>query len=293
MKRRQRIRNLTIIVTIAVIAVSLIVGFYIALGTGSSSLDKYDNVLLSSSDTATLYQVSHAAFGPSGSALLVTSGSSANLQTASGAPYTDNGKPVIVYIGAEFCPYCAVERWALVMSLSRFGNFTDLKYMTSANDEGDYATFTFVGSTYSSKYISFQPFEQEDRSQVSLQSVPANYTSEFDNSYPYVNFGNSYILHTLIPDPQILTNKNWTQIFTDISTGDSTGQTIQEGANAITALICKILPASDSGTPAGSVCSDYSITTTNIGLAGPVSASQTILATPDSLPAIRASGRPR
>jgi len=292
-KRRQRIRNLTIIITIVVIAVSLIVGFYIALGTGNTALDSYDNKPVTSADMATLYQVSHAAFGPSGSSLLVSSGSEANLQTASGSPYLANGKPVVVYIGAEFCPYCAAERWSLVMALSRFGNFTGLQYMTSANDEGDYATFTFVGSSYTSNYISFQAFEQEDRSQSPLQTVPSNYTTEFDNSYPYVNFGNSYILHTLIPDPQLLSGKNWTQIFTDISTGDTTGTTIQEGANAITALICKILPSSDATTAAGSVCSDYSITTTNIGLSGPLSGSQTILATPDSIPAIRVSGRAR
>jgi thiol-disulfide isomerase/thioredoxin len=291
MKRRQRIRNLTIMITVIVIAVSLIVGVYIALGTSSSALDKYDNVLVTPSDMATIYQVSHAAFGPSGSGLLVTSGSSANLQTASGAPYVDSGKPIVVYIGADFCPYCAAERWAMVISLSRFGNFTNLHYTTSANDEGDYATFTFTGSSYSSKYISFQPFEQENRDQSPKQAIPANYSTEFGNSYPFVNFGNSYILHTLIPNPQILSGKNWTQIFTDISTGDSTGQTIQEGANAFTALICKILPSSDASTPAGSVCNDYSITQTTFGFSGPLNASQTILATPGSLPVTRVSGR--
>ena len=293
MKRRQRVRNLTIVVTVIVIAISLVVGFYFALGTGTTALDKFDNQPVSLADMATIYQISHAAFGPSGSSLLISSGSSANLQTASGAPYTANGKPVVVYIGGDFCPYCAAERWALLISLSRFGNFTNLHYMTSANDEGDYATFTFTGSNYTSKYVSFQPFEQENRDNSPKQAVPSNYSAGFDNSYPFVNFGNSYILHTLIPDPQILSGKNWTQIFSEISTGDTTGTTIQEGANAVTALICKILPASDASTPAGSVCSDYSIATTTIGLAGPFNASQTLLATPDSLPAIRTPGRAR
>jgi thiol-disulfide isomerase/thioredoxin len=293
MKRRQRIRNLTIVVTIVVIIVSLIVGFYIALGSNNSALDKYDNVLVSSAHMADFYQVSHSAFGPSGSSLLVTSGSGANLERATGSPYLDNGKPVVVYIGADFCPYCAAERWALVISLSRFGNFSNLHYMTSSSDEGDYATFTFSGSTYTSKYVSFQPTEQEDRNQAPKETVPANYSAEFTNSYPFVNFGNSYILRTLIPDPQILSGKNWTQIFTDISTSDSTGTTIQEGANAITKLICNVLPASDATTPAGSVCNDYSITQTNIGLAAPLNASLSILATPDSLPTARAPGRAR
>jgi thiol-disulfide isomerase/thioredoxin len=297
MKRRQRIRNLTIIIVVAVIIASLIVGFYIALGTGATALDKFDNVPVSSADMATLYRLSHPILGPSGSALLVTSGTGANLQTASGSAYIANGKPVVVYIGGDFCPYCAAERWALVIGLSRFGNFTNLHYMTSANDEGDFATFTFSGSTYTSKYVSFQPFEQENRAQSPKDSVPANYTAEFDNSYPFVNFGNSFLLHTLVTDPQLLSGKNWTQIFTDISTGDTAGTTIQEAANAVTALVCKILPASDQAanpsTPIGSVCTDNPIATTNIGLAGPLYASQTIIATPDSFPATPVASRAR
>jgi thiol-disulfide isomerase/thioredoxin len=294
MKRRQRIRNITIVATIAVIAVSLVVGFYIALGSGGSALDKFDNVLVSPANMASLYQVSHAAFGPNGSPLLVASGTGANLAPASGAPYLANGKPVVVYIGADFCPYCAVERWSLVISLSRFGNFSNLHYMTSAQDEGDLPTFTFSGSTYSSKYISFQPTEQEARDQSQKETVPANYSAEFSNTYPFVNFGNKYILKTLLPDYTIIANKNWTQIFSEISAGDTTGNTLKEGANAVTALICKILPSTTlTNTPAGSVCNDYSITTTNTGLQGPLSESQTILATPEYLPAIGVPGRER
>jgi hypothetical protein len=32
----------------------------------------------------------------------------------------------MLYIGAEYCPYCAAERWPLVMALSKFGTFSNL-----------------------------------------------------------------------------------------------------------------------------------------------------------------------
>jgi thiol-disulfide isomerase/thioredoxin len=281
MKRRQRIRTITIIATLIIIAVSLVVGFYIALNVGSSGLDKFDGVAVTSADMATLYRVSHGDYGQSGSSLLVTSGSGPNLKAATGSPYLAHGKPVVVYIGADFCPYCAVERWSLLIAFSRFGNFSNLHYMTAGSSDGDYATFTFTGSSYSSNYVVFQTIEQEDRSHNIIANIPANYSSEFLNSYPFVNFGNKYILGTLIPDVSILangnTNKNWTQIFTGIATSDSAGTVIKEGANAVTALICRLT----SNQP-GSVCNAYAITTTNIGLAGPSSAAENTLKVPST-----------
>ena len=41
-------------------------------------------------------------------------------------PLTDHGLPAVVYVGAEFCPYCAVQRWALLVAFSRFGTFSNL-----------------------------------------------------------------------------------------------------------------------------------------------------------------------
>jgi len=31
-----------------------------------------------------------------------------------GTPLTANGKPEMLYMGAEYCPYCAAERWAMI-----------------------------------------------------------------------------------------------------------------------------------------------------------------------------------
>ena len=56
----------------------------------------------------------------------------------------------MIFVGAEYCPYCAAERWSMIMALSRFGTFTGLKEMSSeSNDvDPDTSTFTFVDSSY-------------------------------------------------------------------------------------------------------------------------------------------------
>ncbi len=40
---------------------------------------------------------------------------------------TSGGKPQVdLQLGAEYCPYCAAERWGMVVALSRFGTFSNL-----------------------------------------------------------------------------------------------------------------------------------------------------------------------
>ncbi len=70
---------------------------------------------------------------------------------------TSAGKPEIVFVGDEFSPYCAAERWALVAALSRFGTFgTTLDAMQSGSAEvfPGTPTFTFVDTHYRSRYLS-------------------------------------------------------------------------------------------------------------------------------------------
>ena len=57
------------------------------------------------------------------------------LQKPTGSPLTLNGKPEFLYIGADYCPYCAVERWAMAVALSKFGTLSGMSYMISAPTE--------------------------------------------------------------------------------------------------------------------------------------------------------------
>jgi uncharacterized protein DUF929 len=263
-KKKDRTRRITIYVTVAIIAASIAVGVYfVSTAAGGSSLDKYDGLPVSSTVMAGLQSVSRQPYGPS-----PTSAMQADVDKFAQSPYVSNGKPEVVFVGGEFCPYCAVERWALIMALNRFGNFTNLHYTTSANDEGDYATFTFAGSSYSSNYLVFKAYEAENRQGSALQTVPANYSSAwntFGNGFPFLNFGNTYVIKvSLLAFPDILAGGNWTSILNGISTSDSTGLQIREAANMITSVICKIT----SGAPAA-ICSAPPISTTTSAISGP------------------------
>ncbi len=71
-------------------------------------------------------------------------------------PLTLDGKtPAMLYYGAEYCPYCAAERWAMTAALSRFGTWSDLKITASSHTDIDAEThtFSFYGATFTSPYI--------------------------------------------------------------------------------------------------------------------------------------------
>ena len=74
---------------------------------------------------------------------------------------TDAGQPAVVFVGAEFCPYCAAERWVLVTALARFGTFSHLGATSSAPNQvfPHTSTFTFDGSRYHSRYVAFDAVE--------------------------------------------------------------------------------------------------------------------------------------
>src|SRR5262249_21318037 len=93
------------------------------------------------------------------------------LRKISGPPLQQNGKPEALYLGAHHCPHCAAIRWSLVNALSRFGTFSNLTYMRSAESDGNIATVTFHGSSYTSKYISWVGIENEDRAGQPLGSL--------------------------------------------------------------------------------------------------------------------------
>ncbi len=80
------------------------------------------------------------------------------LATVDGGP----PRPVVFFYGAEFAPYAAVQRWPLILALSRFGTFTQLGLMQSSATTAfaNLSTFTFWNVSYTSKYVTFEPVER-------------------------------------------------------------------------------------------------------------------------------------
>ena len=175
---------------------------------------------------------------------------------------TADGKPRIVYLGAEYCPFCAAERWGMVQALSRFGTFKNLKITRSAvtaptgagETDPNTPTFSFHGATYTSPYLQFEPVEQEDNSYKTLETPTpeqATLASTYDTqkytgssgsgSIPFVDFANEYMISGASYDPGVLANLTHDQVATALA--DSASD-ISKGAigtaNAFTATVCKI-----------------------------------------------------
>ena len=222
----------------------------------------------------------------------------------SGSPLTQGGKPEVLYIGAEYCPYCAVERWAMIVALSHFGTFHGLELMLSGDfpeTNPDTPTFTFVNTTYVSNYISFVPVEEYDRSAAHnpLQtptSAESALFSQYDicesssppesGGIPFIDIANQYAVNCGAqfflsnvsgnPDPYIV-GMNWTQIASQLNDpGSPIAQRIDGAANYLITAICKATGGSPSA-----VCSQSYATQTLAYVPPPASnQSQALLAVP-------------
>jgi thiol-disulfide isomerase/thioredoxin len=156
------------------------------------------------------------------------------------------GKPEIFYMGAEYCPYCAAERWALIVALSRFGTFSHLSQTSSSGSDvyPSTPTFSFYHSSYTSLYLDFVSLEEQSFQGVTLETPTAaeqqlinKYNSQ--GSFPFIDFGNLYTVVGASYDPQVLSNLNWTTIAAALSNAQSPiAQSILGTANYLTAAIC-------------------------------------------------------
>jgi hypothetical protein len=180
-----------------------------------------------------------------------TGGLPVPLHAISGPALTADGKPELLFVGAEFCPHCAADRWSVVNALSRFGTFSNLHYMRSAAGDGDIATLTFYGgSRYTSKYLTFLPLENEDRDGQSLQSLNTQQQDLFstigNSGYPFVDFAGRFAngasnAYSGGYDPSTLSGKDWSQIAGALSdANDPITRAVIGNANYQTAAICKL-----------------------------------------------------
>jgi hypothetical protein len=162
------------------------------------------------------------------------------------------GNPEIVYVGGEFCPYCAAERWSIVMAVARFGTFSNLQQMQSSSTDVDpnTNTFTFHGTKYTSSVIDFQPTEIEDRNEQPFESPSAQISQIFSGvdqppftssaqGFPFIDIAGHFVLNSTSYDPALLQGLSWKQIASDLSnSGSPVTQAIVGNANYLTAAIC-------------------------------------------------------
>ena len=254
-QRRRDVRNRVLIVSGAVVVILVIVIVFVVAKASS----KPPTTSVSNGPTgAALAKVTAATTSVPASTLAQVGAGSVSTPPAavSGAPLTSGGKPEMLYIGAEYCPYCAFERWGMIVSLSRFGSFSGLRTIHSSSTDiyPNTPTWTFYKSTYTSKYVTFTPVEETTN--VPDKNSPAGYVplqtptpaqqallSKYNpgGSIPFVNFGNKYVITGASALPSVLTGKSWATIAAELKDASSpVAQAVNGTANFMTAAICKM-----------------------------------------------------
>ena len=195
----------------------------------------------------------------------------------SGQPVpTVGGKPAVVFVGAEFCPYCAAERWVVVTALARFGTFARLGQTSSAPNQvfAKTATFTFDGSRYSSRYLTLdvteayadQPSTTAPAGVPSLDQ-PSSLATNLLHHYgtasatgpvlPFLDAGNRLVARgaAIGISPGILAGESMAQIAGALDDPTDPGtQAILGAANELDAALCALT----AGQPA-SVCGSAAV----------------------------------
>lgn len=238
----------------AVVIVAAVIGAFVLLGRGDA--EPPPPPVDASAVTRLVTGVPQStldAVGLSGAANL-KAGASQTLTSAS-------GRPLVIYVGAEWCPFCASERWPLIVALSRFGTFDGLGLTSSSSSDVFPSTpsLTFKGATYRSTYVELSAVETGDREQRPLATPDAQQQASFQRfsprgSIPYLSLADRYVLVGSGVGPEVFSGKTWQQIGAALADPASpVARAVHRHANEITAAICDLTggqPAQTCGAPA-------------------------------------------
>lgn len=170
-------------------------------------------------------------------------------------------RPVLLYVGALYCPYCAAERWGIVSALRRFGSFTSLQTMRSPALDGykPVPTYDFSLSHYTSRYVAFEATEVEDQYGLPLQTLTREekrLRNRFDpdRSVPFILVDGGYTQSGTNISPSLIAGRPVSTVQEELARhpdGKIAQAIVQEG-DTIAALLCQGTggkPASACDTP--------------------------------------------
>jgi hypothetical protein len=175
-----------------------------------------------------------------------------------GPPLIVDGKPAIVFVSEESCPFCAAERWSLAVALSHFGTWNHLGVTASAATDvfPNTATLSFRTARYQSTRLTLRTTELTDNAGHQLQALSAlgrqligqydvpPYVNSADQSgaVPFLDIGNRYVLAGAQYDPQVLAGLSAAQIAAQLRNPSSpVAQAIDGSAKVIVTAINQVL----------------------------------------------------
>jgi hypothetical protein len=262
-RRREQRQRLLMAGGSIIVVIAVVVGFVVWKSSSSNSSNSAGGASNGPTGAALTAVVNNVTGVPASTLDTVGAGGSSlqgGIKSVSGTALTKNGLPEVFYDGAEYCPYCAADRWGMVVALSRFGTFSGLKtiHSSTVDSPSNIPTWTFYGSTYTSKYINFTSVEETTNVPVTAGTSANGYTAlqtptadekalmtKYDGtsgSIPFVDFGNKYIQvgDLAMLGPTSL-HGNWATIAADLKNPSSANAKAVDGAaNFMTAAICKM-----------------------------------------------------
>lgn len=185
---------------------------------------------------------------------------------------TVGGVPRVLYVGAEYCPYCAAQRWAVAIALGRFGTWSGLGQTSSSASDAfpNTPSLSFHGATLSSTYVSFTGVETTSNQPLAgggyqpLDSLSASDTvlvQKFNaapyvptasaGSIPFIDIGGVFVSSGSAYSPQLFANKTQAQVAAALADPkDPIATAVGGSANVLTAAICRT-----TGQKPAAVCS--------------------------------------
>ncbi|MDG7044932.1 MAG: DUF929 family protein [Nitrososphaerota archaeon] len=206
-QRNGKKNNNNLVVGVAIIAVILLsAGGYITYqNTVSSHVSEINGELRSLSPVS-------------------SAGLAGNLTSVNGILWSVNGKPVVFFVGGEFCPFCAAESWPVAAFLSHYGSFTRVDFITSS--EGSISAISFYGTSYTSPSIYFIGLEIAGQNRQPLQGmIPYEQLifNEYDpqHTVPFLDIANQYVLIGSQVPPSLLSGMSQQQILAAIGSNST------------------------------------------------------------------------
>lgn len=169
-----------------------------------------------------------------------------------------DGKPRLLYIGAEYCSFCGYTRWPLTIALERFGDFSGLEAGQAPSNAGMIPTVSYRDATYTSDHLVFKGYELKDAQGNDIQTLtPEDETIAREHGmqgYPWLYWG-THTSGTPFLQPFLqggyMPGKSGDSIAEKLKdTSSPEAQAILGAANVTTAQICAL-----TGDQPGDVCS--------------------------------------
>lgn len=181
-----------------------------------------------------------------------------------------SGRPEVLFVGTTSCRFCAAESWGLVVALSRFGTFSNLRLSESETTAPPVVrSFTFAGARYQSPYLSFASVELSGERPTGGGFAPLERLTAAQRALfraldptavvPFVDVANRTREVGATVSPRLVAGASWGAVSASLrNPRAASGEAIDAMAEVLSAEICRATGGQPSSVCSGTVVQEYS-----------------------------------